>query len=675
MKQVRVEAPAPPHVRLSIGITGHRAGHPLYSDNGAGIEAAIADVFDVIAAAVASEKPPFGVGTFAAVRLHTMLADGADQLAAREALKRGWEPVAPLPFGRDLNCAINALPTLASDARALAAGHTAGDPHTQKRADAIRDLYTQTRLFELADDDEEIAAAFFAMHESPTDDNLSAIFAADSSDRVALASRLVIEQSDFIIAVWDGGRTTFVGGTGHTVAAALDMGAAVVWIDVGAPENWRVLYAPEALTCLRCYSPNADRAEQLRRLVHDALCPAEALQDEHRHNTKLNHPGFSALDAAEWRAHSNPMWHAYRRVEAVFGGEKGRNPWRSLRLTYETPQSIGAGSGSPVLVAARTLPGADTHFAQRIDTTVLSRFAWADGISSHLSDTYRGGMIINFFLSSFAIVGGIAYTPIFEYEMKWAFALFEFALLSAILMITFIGGRQRWHGRWFETRRVAEYLRHSPLLLTLGAARPPGRWPRGSETSWPEHYARQTLREAGLPQIIVTPTYLRHVLTDLLDPHVTSQRDYHHAKARKLTTVHRNLDRLSTGMFQIAVVSVAIYLAIALAGSFHLVSDKQFLKMAAKTFTFMGVMLPTFGGAIAGIRYFGDFERFAAISEITARKLDAVHGRIELLLKAPDIAMDYGPVAELAHAADDIVVTEIENWQAVFGGKHITVPV
>lgn len=37
--------------------------------------------------------------------------------------------------------------------------------------------------------------------------------------------------------------------------------------------------------------------------------------------------------------------------------------------------------------------------------------------------------------------------------------------------------------------------------------------------------------------------------------------------------------------------------------------------------------------------------------------------------------MDYGPVAELAHAADDIVVSEIENWQAVFAGKHITVPV
>ena len=36
-------------------------------------------------------------------------------------------------------------------------------------------------------------------------------------------------------------------------------------------------------------------------------------------------------------------------------------------------------------------------------------------------------------------------------------------LLGAILAITWVGQRRRWHGRWFETRRVAEYLRHAPL--------------------------------------------------------------------------------------------------------------------------------------------------------------------------------------------------------------------
>ena len=89
----------------------------------------------------------------------------------------------------------------------------------------------------------------------------------------------------------------------------------------------------------------------------------------------------------------------------------------------------------------------------------------------------------------------------------------------------------------------------------------------------------------------------------------------------------------------------------------------------------IGVMFPTLGASIAGMRFFGDFERFAAISDVTAEKLDAVHKRIQLLRGAPDGMLDYASVSELAHTVDDIVVGEIENWQAVFGGKHITVPV
>ena len=36
---------------------------------------------------------------------------------------------------------------------------------------------------------------------------------------------------------------------------------------------------------------------------------------------------------------------------------------------------------------------------------------------------------------------------------------------------------------------------------------------------------------------------------------------------------------------------------------------------------------------------------------------------------------DYDLAANIARAMDEVVVSEIENWQAVFGGKHITVPV
>jgi hypothetical protein len=137
--------------------------------------------------------------------------------------------------------------------------------------------------------------------------------------------------------------------------------------------------------------------------------------------------------------------------------------------------------------------------------------------------------------------------------------------------------------------------------------------------------------------------------------------------------VHHNLDRFSEVLFVLAVVSVMIYLAAKGGSLLHLWPNMP--EKLSFFFTFLGVLLPTFGGAIAGIRYFGDFERFAAISSVTAEKLEAIDQRATLLLAAPDRELDYGRVADLAHAMDNVVVSEIESWQAVFGGKNVTVPV
>jgi hypothetical protein len=540
------------------------------------------------------------------------------------------------------------------------------------RADAIRDLYAEALLFELKDCDEQIESMFLAAF-APEDIDARSRFDAIMSMRVALAARIILEQSDIVIALWDGAQTNFVGGTGHTIQAALNMGAAVILIDPEEPQAWRILRAPEALSHRAAPPSDAERVEQLGQLVRDALRPKTAKESAHERGAG-EQPGIAALDANNWRSKSNPLWHAYRRIEALFGGEKSISPFGNLQQTYETPQAIALGNGLSMIQALQGAPGADRAFVARVAALVLPRFAWADGISSYLSDTYRGGMTINFFLSAFAIIGGISYLPLADSHAKWGYALFELALLSAILFITYLGRKKRWHGRWFETRRAAEYLRHAPILLALGAARAPGRWPRGAETSWPEWYARHALREVGLPNSQVTADYLRHCLRNLLDTHVLQQRNYHHAKAQRLTKVHRNLDRLSEALFQVAVASVAAFLAFQAGAWLQLIGEAE-LKQSSKIFTFLGVALPTLGGAIAGIRYFGDFERFAAISEVTAQKLDAVHERIRLLLNAPDAKLDYASVAELAHAADDIVVSEIENWQAVFGGKQITVPV
>jgi hypothetical protein len=677
---VSAGAPPPPRVRLCLGVTGHREDNVAFAAHRPRIETVLGEILDLIDAAVADEPPALGAGPIAPTRLHSLLADGADQMAATGALARGWELVAPLPFGLDLNAAINAHPVTADDARALLAdadGGGACSVAVRDRAARINALATQARLFELADRDEFITDLLVAKLQFPDDTRKAASFAAESSLRVALAARIMVEQSDLLIAVWDGVSRAFVGGTGHTIQTALEAGAPVVWVDANAPEGWRILSGPEALAGVRtnfgALVGDSGRSAELRALVRRALRPAAA----RRHDGQRGHglqPGPETLDQETLHVRSKPLWHFYRRIEALFGADSYGERFRNLRQTYETPDAIASGSAARLLAQARALPGQEEGHVAGIEDAILHRFAWADGVSAQLSDTYRGGMIANFLLAPLAIVGGIAYLPFASSREKWIFALFELVLLTGILTITLTGRKRRWHGRWFETRRVAEYFRHAPILLLLGVARAPGRWPVGTDTSWPEWYARHGLRDVGLPRLAVTQTYLRKAVGGLLHDHVIRQRDYHIAKARRLTHVHRNLDRFSEILFTLAVVSVAGYLVSNGGGALHL-WPKAIAENLSYFFTFLGVLLPTFGSAIAGIRYFGDFERFSAISRVTSEKLQAIHTRIAQLVAAPDSALDYGRAADLAHATDDVVVSEIESWQAVFGGKHVTVPV
>jgi hypothetical protein len=657
-------------VTVSIGITGHRAGNAAYAANRLRIEKSLDEILGLIERTISAEG--FFAGAVAPTRMHSMLADGADQAAAKAALAHGWELVSPLPFGRALNTAINALPADAGDARALLAGRVAADPATQARAEAIRELSGKARIFELADQDDDVTSLFLAKLDAPNEFAKAQLFHAQSSRRAALASRIVIEQSDIILAVWDGVTTEFAGGTGHTIAAALDTGAPVVWIDAKAPESWRILRAPESIATMCSDPASANIVAEIEALVREALQATVVKKRRHRRKDEPDNAGGLARE--RWRPDSNPVWHAYRRVEALFGAETPAQRFRRLRQSYETPDAITTGSAAGLLACARAMPGQDEAFVSNMETSVLRRFAWFDGVSSRLADNYRSGMVINFLLAPFAIGGGLAYLPFGTVEEKWIFALSELVLLASIIGLTALGHIRRWHGRWFQTRRVAEYFRHAPILLLLGVARAPGRWPRGVDANWPESFARQALREIGLPRVEITQGYLRTALSGLLDDHVTRQRDYHIGKAQRLASAHHNLDRFSGLLFALAVLSIAVYLLLRAGGAFR-IWPAESAEQASYIFTFLGALLPTLGSTVAGIRYFGDFERFSAISEVTAEKLDAVHRRIQLLLSGPDSAIDYGRVSDLAHTTDEIVVAEIENWQAVFGGKHITVPV
>ncbi|MEQ1755536.1 MAG: hypothetical protein ABL973_15545 [Micropepsaceae bacterium] len=653
-------------------MTGHRTNNAAFAQSHAGIESVLETIFATIDQAVAATPLTVEGMCVARSRLHSMLADGTDRLAVDKARKHDWEIVAPLPFGLPLLAAIVAEPGTLEETDAalayaqlkIAGAHLDGVVLSERMKlaiDPLVDVALNATRFELAERDERTLSLLRQV--ASGDSEAMASFAAEASYRYALASRIIVEQSDILISVWDGTSRTQFGGTGHTTAVALEAGLPVVLVPAQDPANWCILHAPEALSGRRGALLESDERRRLADLVSKMISPGQTSVDK----------GLSAFLRERWRWRSNAMWNGYRRVETLFGEVDGQSAFRSLVQHYEVPSETAKGSWGSLFTKAATMPGITAGFLSRLEVAIAQRFAWADGLATHLSDAYRGGMVLNFVLSAFAITIGLAYLPYATAHEKWIFATIELVTLFVILVVTAYGRRLRWHARWFEGRRVAEYLRHGPVLLLLGVSRSAGRWPRGVSTSWPEWYARQSLREVGLPALAVTQAFLREALVKVLRPHVVAQRDYHFEKARRLSAVHHNLDRVSSRLFQLALVVVATYVGLKvltlLPGAPEILGPSS-----SYHFTFYGVILPMLGATVAGIRYFGDFERFAGISEVAAEKLEAAATRIDQLLAGGEDDIDYESVSRIAHAVDDCVVDEIESWQSVFRGKEITIP-
>ena len=646
-----------PALIFTVGVTGHREGNFAFSENRERIADTLGIVLESLAAALRSEANAIETR----LRLVTNLANGSDLISANLAGERGYEVYAALPFGRDVNYALNMLDGDWQTMAAVAGGAEPEDGGERANRKALQDAHDAACCFELADGDERLRWYLDRFAKGATTPLAIREFDGQVAKRTRLASRITVEQSDVLLAVWDGTSPTTLGGTLDTMTQALATDIPVVWIDARDPARLHWLEDIADLAVVREREAAVPVDEIVERVALLASASISAIGR-----------AYDELAPGRWRLRSRRRFHAYRRIERMFSGDKAR--FASLVQRYEAPEDIASGSARGMTEAIAALPGMDGKVMHAIERRMLPRFALADGISTYLSDAYRGGMVASFLLSAAAIIGGLAYLPLVGPEGKWPFALLELTLLACIVAITVAGTRGEWHRRWFRTRRVAEYLRHAPVLSAVGANRPKGHWPVSRDEQWPELYARQVAMAAGLPGTRVTKDFLRDHLNKVLQPFLVSQRDYHRKKAARLAKVHHNLDRLSETLFLLAIVSVGLYLVLEAGGAAG-AWPAAIPASLSKLLTFFGVAFPTLGAAIAGIRYFGDFERFAAISDITAAKLDRLIRRSGLLLESRRDEINYADFVDLAHATDDVVLEEIESWQSIFGTKRMSVPV
>src|SRR5207253_10189896 len=142
---------------------------------------------------------------------------------------------------------------------------------------------------------------------------------------------------------------------------------------------------------------------------------------------------------------------------------------------------------------------------------------------------FRSAFVVNFLFAAIAVLAaaaGAMFLPIDaeheELPLGLGLVLLEIALISLMIVNTWLGGRWRWHRRWFEAREMAERLRIALPLWVLGLR--PKSFP-GEEATWTGWYVRamvrvQGMRSGDLAGVQFEPA--RGVLLDVLRP----QSDY-----------------------------------------------------------------------------------------------------------------------------------------------------
>ena len=264
-----VHPPRAPLV-LRVGITGHRPDTQKRPDPNVDqlrktahqILQHIADTFAGVAAnsETTFDCPPDPQrgGRRGTLRAISALAAGADQWFADEALKLGYELQCPLPFQRD-----EYLKDFASD-----------EP---SRRQFEKLLGEATAVLEL---DGRVGTT-----QRPT--------SRDSQSYEAVG-RVMLDQSDLLIALWDGQQSRGQGGTGQIVAEARQRGIPIIWIPWAdtAQEKlvdpcWRLLDGPENM---------ADDYERLTKQIKRLLTPPENVADEHLGNPAICEMSISASD-------------------------------------------------------------------------------------------------------------------------------------------------------------------------------------------------------------------------------------------------------------------------------------------------------------------------------------------------------------------------------------------
>ena len=357
-----------------------------------------------------------------------------------------------------------------------------------------------------------------------------------SSVAYEAVGRAVLNQSDLLLAVWDGEPEQGRGGTGAVVEEALQRGIPVVWVKWQDPKTPGL---PEWKIRKRSGDTLGDMWE-LRSVVRDLLLPPreETGTSEHNEGTTKREQYFEETQKQFNVLHG--WWQIFSGIvtREIFSRKKIKtllflpaffvgNFEKTTRVQWDSECKNTLLDSGPTNL--------NTVLVSAIDDSYFRHYAWANGLSVYYANLYRSAFVVSYLLSAAAVFLALfGWAGGFLEKQHRIFVGLEFAAIVTILVVTTWGRRMQWHERSIDYRMLAERLRLARCLALFGGG--------GQQVSMAAHlatYGNPTAtwmhwhylaieRAAGLVNVRFTSRYLEETREFWCKNLIEDQIEYHH---------------------------------------------------------------------------------------------------------------------------------------------------
>ncbi|MBB4860607.1 hypothetical protein HNO88_003951 [Novosphingobium chloroacetimidivorans] len=569
---------------IAIGITGHRLER-LANVDLAALQAQVDKVMSAMSAASPGSR----------FRLIGSLAEGADMATANAALGRGWQLDTVLPFGRE---------------------EYARDFDRGGAMELSALLDRSTNVLELPGQRDEPGGEAAAYER---------------------AGRVVLTQSDLLLAVWDGAPPRGRGGAAQIVAEAVTHAIPVLILHPEAVHSPRLLWSG-----LNRHDSGPEAIDTVARgglddLPHLMTCLASAM------------PADADTDR-RWKMRYVPALFgiAYPLLLAVTGVRR----LRLSDLRRPCPASRLPSTAPPAAMLAR------------IHAQLWPRFDAADCEASLAAQLFRSAFVSSFVLAALAVtlalIGLIVPTAV-----KPLLAAGEFASIAMILFITSWGARAGWHDRWIEQRTLAEELRCLAVSAQLGDLFLRGVHAQDADGAKRER--REIARRLELPSAKIDDIYVAEAhasLAALLD----DQIGYVRRESDRMHRLEHRLHRLGGALFSVTALVCAGVLGIEVFWTLSAHGGGEAEHNLPLGITVVSASLPAIGAAIYGIRMQGDFAGAAERNAILATHL------AELRRIVSDEAPGFDGLRRLIRRSAELLTADVFQWVRATRARPLSLP-